>query len=84
MIAASVVACFLFWLLWGSVRGRDLIVWFAAIMSVNFVRLLLIRVTVSRIKSDEDAVLYWFAALTFVAGMVWGAAGMFLVPAEPL
>ena len=84
MIAASVVACFLFWLLWGSVRERDLIVWFAAIMSVNFVRLLLIRVTVSRIKSDEDAVLYWFAALTFVAGMVWGAAGMFLVPAEPL
>jgi len=44
----------------------------------------LIRVTVSRIKSDEDAVLHWLAALTFVAGMVWGSAGMFLVPAEPL
>ena len=46
MIAASLVACFLFWLLWGSVRERDLIVWFAAIMSVNFVCLLLIRITV--------------------------------------
>lgn len=84
MIAASVVACFMLWIFWESVPERDLIIWFAAIMSVNIARLLLIRFAVSRMTADMDAVLYGFAGLTFVAGVVWGAAGVFLVPAEPL
>lgn len=84
MIAATVVAVFLVWILSGRIPANQLFLWLCAVVLINAARFLVFWVTARTEQEANSATIYWFTGLTFVAGSIWGVAGAFMVPAEPL
>ena len=74
LIAGCAAAMILAWMMWGMVADEWLIEWTAAIFVVYAVRYYFFRGYRAGREADPSIVA-WYTAGSFVAGIVWGAAG---------